>query len=690
MEVRRITGAQDEPVSILPSCLGRRWSRVLRVGAGVAMVVTLGVQPVFGAVQKHACPDGEWQLVCDLDNCPHPLDFGEDAADRETPLLADVYLEDLERATKWLWNLDFRGLDIESVAGRCKAHISQMPDGVVAAYYWPTPQGGEGAQDATEGDNPSEAEPPAQNEGEAAAAQSQEQGIGQNPELHLHADIDAYLEASLEEPDEEDRDEEAALKAQERDFGFGVEALFAPVHEIFHGVQGAYAPGIKTPGTEYHWITEGSAEAVMLQYIREHEPGNLASGIGERRFDRPLHLPDLDSSKEDQAWLDYGTSAFWLGVGRRIESPSNIKYLKDVLEKIAAGEGGRPAGPGGLGSVDDALEAHGGLYALLPAFFGDIEWTKDTFGDPHELPAVRLEGGERTRSWTIPERRSLEVREVAGEWLRLEADPGPRDTPVELGIWIEPEGEGGDDLHLLVDRTLVTGVTKDRYRRILAPGEAATLDLVVANVARAAAESEPHEFRIGVDMSEVDGSCRVSAEVTGDVQGRHAGESAMWSTEGMATIYGAVSRPEGVGEGGETLGLLASAPPEVDPDASAMEAMGQMTSGFSMEALAHGVPLEPGYRGAVPLTYLRVFPGVRATETLEGVPFTWIQGAPAAGSANLEITYFDGELLIGTITGHLYSEGYVDPATRQPDELDVSIELTARTAPYGCYGLDGR
>ena len=555
--------------------------------------------------------------------------------------MEDVYQQDLEGVTRWLIGLGFEGLLVENVAQTCKAHISNE------------------TFDPETGTHSRAVYKP---------------GVKQ---LHLRPDLGSDLGEARTETEWND-----ALRD-----------LYVPVHEVFHAVQEAYAPEM---AADLSWIDEGTAEAVTIAYVTQAEPSNRFTG-SVRRFDRPLHRPDIEALE------DYDTSPFWLLVGKRLGSPGQVGYLRDVFLELGNDRSGT-----GLPAVDAGLAPYGGLHGLLPWTFTELPWSEATFGSAEDLGKVRLEPGKAEDTWTLPDRRPLRVQEVAGRWMRLEVDPGSPDRPVELVVWIEAE-EGAADLHLLVDKTLATSATaRHSYRALLEPGEPRSLEILVANVAAEAVASEPRDFRIGVRLEAL-GGCSMSAQVSGAVNGNYQGDVAHFSTEGAATIYGTFSNPEGVVEmmqqmadwmeemtgeevdrsgweipederlPRETLGISAL---DMVLDGTEEQHLATLAGGFRMELSVIGTPVEEGFTGDLPISHLRVVPGPRAESTFDQVPFVWAEGQP--GNASLEITHFDGGMLSGRVRGHLLSDGYYDPATGDPVAIDVAVQFVALPGPTGC------
>ncbi len=270
-----------------------------------------------------------------------------------------------------------------------------------------------------------------------------------------------------------------------------LEQTFVPVHELFHAVQNGYQ---ELSGQTRDWIFEGTADAVTRAYADEHAT-ELRILSGERFYDSPLHRP----ADRGQA---YGTYHFWLKVGKHIGSRSGVAYLRDVLvEDLRANAG--------LDGVDRALKGHGGLYELLPWFFTTLEL--DRFGEPRSLEAD-LPPGEREAE----HRFRGSVNPVAGRSARLKVETS-RDTPVLLEIGFAEERP---DLHLLVD-----GIRYDRpgpdgrnvYRRELRGTSSAELNLVLANVASKAGESEKRRYELVVRLHEIDSQHRYFGWLRGDV-----------------------------------------------------------------------------------------------------------------------------------------------------------------------------
>ncbi len=489
--------------------------------------------------------------------------------------------------------------------------------------------------------------------------------------------------------------------------------LYAPTHELFHGVQNAYHPKFDKPegwSQERKWIWEGTAIAVQIAYSDQFMPG-----IGPRpdarlprQYDVPLHEPvdDPDPCSPGARTDSYGTAQFWMKVGRRLGSQHGIAYIANILEQNLDDERG-------LAGVDAALaqlnQPHGGLYHLLPWFFSTLDTNRNYFGHPEFLSA-RLPAGRSRDTLKFPGH----VRKVAGFSHNLEVSHSS-DKPVEVEIRFKEDQEY---LHLIVDGNLYSSATlgpRNLYRDLLVHGNRKEYDIVVANVARQAVDSEDRDYELEVELREVD-YCTMTAHTSGDVGGSYFGDVAHFSTTGGATIYGAFSNPEMIagvaewlggmaemagGEGAgeqieqmkeemqagaseiprETFGLSLS---EQKLDADAEQSIAVLAGGFTLEASVIGPEVGEGVTGSIPLTMLRVVPGPRAESTLDKVPFVWVQGAP--GSAQLFITRNTGDLVAGRISGTLYAEGYYKPDGSAP-VITVNASFVALPGPTGCLGV---
>lgn len=255
------------------------------------------------------------------------------------------------------------------------------------------------------------------------------------------------------------------------------------VHELFHAVQRAEKYHLPF-ADEWHWIKEGTATAVMLDYALEVEPDTEVR-FPSRRYDAPLHKPpeEIDS---------YRTAGFWLYLGEKLQSTPRIAYLHNLLQEEKLVEGV------GVAGVDAYLQPYGGLYKLFPLFVSELQFLT-AFGEPSQWQA-RLPA----RQEQITKRFRGNVREIAGTAGQL-AVSHASGKPVEIEIRFRGDHS---DLHLIVDGAAqALGPDGDRnvFSRSL-QNQSETFNIVVAGVAEDAVESSDRTFELEVTLQEDSGS----------------------------------------------------------------------------------------------------------------------------------------------------------------------------------------
>ena len=263
--------------------------------------------------------------------------------------------------------------------------------------------------------------------------------------------------------------------------GIADATTFVTVHELFHAIQYSHQ-GFRAAaydGVTLGWISEGTANLIMLAYADKFEP-ELNTYLPVRDFDEPLHSPQANSDT-------YGTWFFWKFVGEEIGSADDVQYLASILSADLSENNG-------LAGVDSALSDYGGLYELLPEFFADPRLEMESFGTPEVFP-VRL-GSDETE--VTEQSIYFNVKEVAGSQIDVVVE-GSVDDPVDVEIRLLDDHA---DLHLLVEKERfdkLDGARRNVFRTQLEKLDAAKkFQVVVANVAREAATSQDRHFRLQV------------------------------------------------------------------------------------------------------------------------------------------------------------------------------------------------
>lgn len=265
-------------------------------------------------------------------------------------------------------------------------------------------------------------------------------------------------------------------------FRAGEGVIYTPIHELFHAVQyGIDSKFWEDSANAADWITEGTADAVMISYISRARSDRFAVSESSRTFDFPLHKPeDKDSN--------YGTWIFWYKLGKELRSPGTIEYIAKILENYSGGDG--------LKGVDENLP-QGGLYKFMPRVFASFDPGNELFGEPSEATFV-LRAGQTT----IEEEIKKKVSEVAGHGITLKLEEEVEHTVV-AEVWLD---EKDPDLHLIVDKTLyneIEGSDRNVYWTVMFESSM-TLDIVVANVAPKAIDSKSKNFTLKVRLVEID------------------------------------------------------------------------------------------------------------------------------------------------------------------------------------------
>lgn len=505
-------------------------------------------------------------------------------------------------------------------------------------------------------------------------------------------------------------DHHFVLADNEKDLAEGLADTGTMVHELFHAVQEAYSVGA------VEWVSEGTADAVMLAWLARHHGAGMRGRGKPRYYDDPLHRP----RSEDHA---YRTRGFWRWLGQHLGAAEDIGYLADAFE---VGDFTRNEG---LSDLQQYLESESRtLYKVYPTFIADYAYREQMYSTGGDQQAViRYKEPEATEKYTN------RVKGLAADAVKVKAHV-PADKLAILEIRIRPDHE---DLHLVVDRQLLStfalmpdgqagfrpGSRSEEWQaernRFITPltGHQDQYEFFVrvANASQSNPDkSTDRDYTLEIELRPI-GDCKMSARVRGNLTGSYSGDVAHFSTRGAATSYGAFANPEftegimkqwggmleqfageegaevskaleGLAQQGrdpdiprETFGLSLTDQKLEDDDEQA--ALAAMLGGFTLEASAVGTEVPEGFTGAVPLKMMRVVPGPRHRGTLDKVPFVWAEGKP--GDGRLEITRNTGDYVVGRVSGTLYSDGYLK-SDGSKAVINVDADFIARPGPMGC------
>lgn len=488
------------------------------------------------------------------------------------------------------------------------------------------------------------------------------------------------------------------------DFVAGDDGLATLVHELFHAVQVSYSE----PENWHEWVIEGTAEAVEFAWKKRR---GLTSRGETRYFDDPLHRP----RNRDHA---YRTSIFWLWLGRRFSSPSEIAYLHEMFElgDFVAGYG--------LEDFDTFLfRRDTSLYEIFPAFIAERVTRPVMYADGNRSVSIRY------REPKAEETHRGSVAVLAAEPVTVNVEV-PTDKIGELTIKLR---EIDDDLHLIVDDEVLSGIgpfssmppeqrekkphlrdarwQAERNRFVTPVGGGNTPSEFFVRVARVKeddneASSSPKAFTLDIELEPL-GECDFSASLSGDTSKTSArGNVAHFSTDGGATVQGMLSNTENIDRmsglleafgGGasdeekarmresaerwkaeaaqmpqETLGISLM---EMDTNATGNAVLAQAIGGFKLQLSVMNQPIEPGFKGALKPSLVIVHTGDWTDDVSQQIRYSWAPGA--AGDATLNISQYSNNVMTGTLSATLEGQGVYKEATGEPPVIDLTATFQA-------------
>ncbi|HLQ85750.1 MAG TPA: hypothetical protein VK110_06315 [Salinisphaeraceae bacterium] len=272
----------------------------------------------------------------------------------------------------------------------------------------------------------------------------------------------------------------------------------APVHELFHAVQMAYAPA-ETLAPTHAWIVEGMAQAVLYQWLAR---SRLDFKPAEHRYyDIPLHKPRCGRANGERQLGCYATFQFWTWLGRRFGSRDGIQYLQTLLQQDLAPDRGLPGIDQGLRQFDAD-----GLYNLLPAFIADFADSRDFYEHAgNEQVVFKGEKIEKTIARTV-------APVAADAFVLAVAMPTSEHADLELKFRNQR-----DDLHLIVDK-LRSDIARPRNEYTTRLSSTANTFLVrVVNVARKAVDSQSRDYELQLTL-EPPPDCKIRVQWSGHLQ----------------------------------------------------------------------------------------------------------------------------------------------------------------------------
>ena len=301
---------------------------------------------------------------------------------------------------------------------------------------------------------------------------------------------------------------EGVIEANGRYYGTGDLFISPPMvrvyaavepHELFHGVQKSAASGPWYKFLGDIWVWEGTARAVDMAWGDKPNTWAHAARWDAHHFDRPLDwIPGWDNKGPA-----YGTSIFWLDVGRQLRATDWVGYLPEVLARM---EDGSPSREAVDAALIDAFTARGtetvGLYHAYPEFvryrLSDPALAGDQFEDPsHE--ELSLHGVDQVDR-QVP-RKVVEALAANALTVRVQVPAG-----VVAGLRIEFV-QDDPALHLIVDRRRVNraptptrpGRTRNVFSTWLQPTDT-TFYVRVANVAPDAPRTQPLGYTLKLSL----------------------------------------------------------------------------------------------------------------------------------------------------------------------------------------------
>lgn len=333
-----------------------------------------------------------------------------------------------------------------------------------------------------------------------------------------------------------------------------LEQLFevSAVHELFHAVQAGnpayfqfvYGKNSQQPGSPEcerdvvanHWLTEGSASAVQIQYLERQNKyvyGHPFKGSPRvswvRYFDQPLDWGGLPPQyrirditpiwRDRQSWsCSYGTWYFWYAVGNMLGSkdPDDSRrtaYLRHIFGQHGPWEGtGLAMVDAGLKQAAKAFEAiapyQGGLFALYPQFVAQYLNVDDFYENVENVVMVAPSLYETSQQLT--DISMLEPIASRAWRFRVQLPSNATLVPHIVRFVLEsPNQSSLEGLHLIVDRKVIerpvdpsVPYSHTRSTGIDSPNEQGEWEYFVrvANVAKDAATTLPAEFILRAEV----------------------------------------------------------------------------------------------------------------------------------------------------------------------------------------------
>lgn len=495
-------------------------------------------------------------------------------------------------------------------------------------------------------------------------------------------------------------------------------------HELFHAIQANY-PNDDAEGW-HDWIIEGTAEAVELAWVKRR--GWQFRGK-TRYFDDPLHLPR--GGDDEETSHAYRTSIFWLWLGRRLGSASEIAYLHDLFQ---VGEFERNHGLDDFEKFLARVDTR--LYEIFPAFIAERANLREMYDHGDRSVTIRYDEPEAEK-----EHRG-HVRMLAADPVTVEAEvPNGKLAEIEIRIRdLDPE------LHLIVDDRVYSRIDplsampadqrmlkvehrdqrwQREHNRFTAPvggGEPSEFFVRVAHARRdhrsgagnskdsgaASKKSDRDRKNYALDIKLVPlVACDFTASISGDTNNASArGNVAHFSTSGGATTQGIMTSPGNMDRMAaflesmsgdrmsdeerermretreqwqremeqlptETLGLSLIEMDTTD-ESSALAAI---AGGFKLQLSVFDQPVEPGFSGALKPGRVVVHPGDWTDSFSQQIRYEWAPGAP--GDASLNITQYGENMLTGTLSATLHGQGVYKEDTGEAPVIDLTAAFRA-------------
>lgn len=248
------------------------------------------------------------------------------------------------------------------------------------------------------------------------------------------------------------------------------ETLMTSVHELFHAVQASYP---RTLGAPLHWIGEGTAEAVMLAWLRR------------RGLPHTVELGSYDTRSLYEG--SYNMGHFWLAVGQDARARDGVAYLHRFYQTPMGPASGRMPGVAWLdGNLRTARL--GGLQRYLTYFAATHLQGPEHFGAEAAVPI----GASGAETRTVSGQKPLTIAAFRATFARP-----PELARLEVTIEDMP-----DSAHLVIGDEAFEGnqASVETTDEVCGTGATCEIPVRVVNAADDVTATRAISYTIGFDL----------------------------------------------------------------------------------------------------------------------------------------------------------------------------------------------